>query len=161
MSLHGTISLRWDLDAFAIFLPFFDPRVTSFLNITGHGMAQVDNLDADGLYVSYLSLHLPVGRMSIMGEINTLFCCTAQAIPAELCAQDFFNLLTSEDEYWFEASSALEPSEESSDHADVLLDITEGIASYNCVGVYSNESYGSPCVRIARPQIFHPSTMYP
>src|SRR5437588_12125657 len=38
-----------DLGAFAIFLPFFDPRVTSFLNITGHGMAQVENLDADGL----------------------------------------------------------------------------------------------------------------
>lgn len=112
-------------------------------------MAQVDNLDADRLCVSHLSLHLFVGRMSIMSETNTLFCCTAQALPAELCAQDFFNLLTSEDRSWFEGSSALEPSEESSGHVDVLLDITEGVASYNRVSVYSNESHRNHCVRIA------------
>jgi hypothetical protein len=123
-------------------------------------MAEVDNLDADGLCMSHLSLYLFVSRMSVMGEINTLFCCTAQALPAELCAQDFFNLLTSEDEYCFEVSSALELSEESSDHVDVLLDITEGVASYNRVSVLERKLLQPLCPYRARPQISHPSTMY-
>jgi hypothetical protein len=113
-------------------------------------MAQVENLDADGFCVPHLSLHLFVSRMSVIGEVNTLFCRTAQALPAEFCAQDFFSLLTSEDEYCFEANGALEPSEESSDHVDVLLDISEGVANYNYVSAYSNKSYRNPPVSVSR-----------